>query len=140
MFPCPWCKKTLPELVRRCPSCQADLSLVFDYVVGLEGGLSRAEQMTRQGRLDEAVWAYLEVLDVDPENPEAKRQIGRVAAAVRNFDSRPHRREAEEGWGKGIWLVIVLAALLLGVAVGIQVERWRTPSTENTSTEMNEGE
>src|SRR5205085_1090944 len=37
--------------------------------------------------------AYLEVLEVDPDNETARRQVGRVAAAVRQFDRlAPGRR------------------------------------------------
>src|SRR5262245_33620296 len=134
MLPCPACKKKLPELARECPFCRADLALLYDYVAGLSLGLVRAEQMTREGRLAEAVWAYLDLLDVDPENVEARRQVGRVASAVRNFDSRPRRRDQEE-WGKGIWLVIVLAALVLGFALGMQAEQWRVRNAVSQKTD-----
>ncbi len=92
---CPQCNKNLLEIVARCPSCQADLSLLMDYVSHLQGGLDRAENLTRDGKLDQAVWAYLEVLEVDPDNPSARRQVGRVATAVRQFDvTAPGRRWA----------------------------------------------
>src|SRR5205085_5386333 len=90
---CPQCSKPLRELVRRCPSCQADLDLLVDYVSHLQGGLQRAENLTRSGELGQAFWAYLEVLEVDPDNAAAKRQVGQVAAAVRQFDGvAPGRR------------------------------------------------
>jgi hypothetical protein len=93
MLTCPMCKKGLDGVVRECPRCRADLSLLFDHVGHLEDGLARAEVLTRQGELGEAVWAYLEVLEVDPENPIARRQVGRVATAVRQFDrTAPGRR------------------------------------------------
>lgn len=135
MLPCPWCKKKPPALARECPTCHADLSLLHDYVVGIAASLERAESMTREGRLAEAVWAYLDVLDVDPENAEARRQVGRVAAAVRNFDSQPRRRPGQEEWGKGIWMAIVLAALLLGFGLGMLAEHWWTPPVAAKTTE-----
>src|SRR5262245_31305538 len=93
MLTCPLCKKTAQTLERKCPTCQAYLSLLVGYVGHLAGGLAHAEHMTRAGRLDEAVWAYLEVLEVDPDNAEARQQVGRVVAAVRQFDeSAPSRR------------------------------------------------
>ena len=64
---CPQCKKPLRELVRRCPSCQADLDLLVDYVSHLNGGLERAENLTRAGELGQAFWAYMEILEVDPD-------------------------------------------------------------------------
>jgi hypothetical protein len=136
MLTCPMCKKTLSEDTRQCPRCSTDLSLLTDYVGHLQNGVSRADALTRQGELGEAVWAYLEVLEVDPDNAAARRQVGRVATAVREFDRAiPSRR-----WLKRIarearfrhWLnirlglaiipwtywVIFLAALALFFALG----------------------
>jgi len=98
MLQCPQCTKPLRELARRCPTCQADLELLVDYVGHLQGGLERAENLTRAGELGEAVWAYLAVLEVDPDNPAARRQVGQVATAVRQFDHvTPGRR-----WANGL--------------------------------------
>jgi hypothetical protein len=95
---CPQCSKPLRELVRRCPSCQADLDLLVDYVSHLQGGLDRAESLTRAGELGQAVWAYLEILEVDPDNAAAKKQVGQVATAVRQFDlAAPGRKWANQG-------------------------------------------
>jgi hypothetical protein len=93
MLNCPMCKKAVPENSRFCPRCSTDLSLLSDYVNHLHVGLERAEDLTRQGQLGEAVWAYLEVLEVDPENSTARKQVGAVATAVRQFDrAAPGRR------------------------------------------------
>ena len=44
------------------------------------------------------MWAYLEVLEVDPDNAAARRQVGQVATAVRQFDfTAPGRR-----WAQGL--------------------------------------
>src|SRR5471030_3119470 len=95
---CPQCTKPLREFTRRCPSCQADLDLLVDYVSHLQGGLQRAENLTKAGELGQAIWAYLEVLEVDPDNPEARKQIGQVVTAVRQFDTIiPGRR-----WANGL--------------------------------------
>ena len=111
---CPQCTKALAELTRECPYCKADLDLLVDYVGQLHSGLERAERLTREGELGQAVWAYLAVLEVDPDNAEARRQVGQVATAVRQFDrSAPGRR----------WL-----ARVRGEAAdddpGAQVARW----------------
>src|SRR6516162_7348409 len=66
MLKCPQCTKPLRELSRHCPTCKADLDLLVDYVSNLQGGLERAESFVRAGELAQAVWAYLEVLEVDP--------------------------------------------------------------------------
>jgi hypothetical protein len=139
MLTCPMCKNGLRSLERECPRCRADLSLLVDYADHLDVGLARAEERTRAGDLAGAVWAYLEVLEVDPDNPEAKRQVGRVATVVRQFDrTAPGRRWLNRlrqaaarpaGWGLpaavlwGAWVLTVLAALLLGFALGSQAER-----------------
>src|ERR1700751_1411872 len=95
---CPQCKKPLRELVRRCPSCQADLDLLVDYVTHLQGGIERAESLTKSGELGQAVWAYLEILEVDPDNAAAKKQVAQVATAVRQFDrAAPGRQWLSRG-------------------------------------------
>jgi hypothetical protein len=116
---CPQCNKVLVELTRRCPSCQADLDLLVDYVSHLQGGLERAENLVRAGELAPAVWAYLEVLEVDPDNAAARRQVSQVAAAVRQFDSSaPGRRWLASMRPAGAWgsrtLSIVMAIALAG--------------------------
>jgi hypothetical protein len=126
---CPQCNKPLIELTRQCPTCRADLDLLVEYVTGLEGSLTRAEQLTRAGELGPAVWAYLEVLEVDPDNPLARQRVGQVATAVRQFDrTAPGRR-----WVQGLpptvdgdripfvtWLRrgVIVAALLVAFALG----------------------
>jgi hypothetical protein len=131
---CPQCTKPLAGLTKRCPSCMADLDLLVEYVNQLEEGLKRAETFTRAGELDEAVWAYLAVLEVDPDNAAARRQVGRVATAVRQFDrTAPGRRwlshvRGEDGddvasrlarWMRNAFIVlVVLLAFLLGYGWG----------------------
>src|SRR5262245_12273410 len=93
MLKCPMCRELLPDDARKCKKCQTDLSLLADYVSHLRSGLQQAELMTRAGELGEAVWAYLAVLEVDPDNETARRQVGKVATAVRQFDrAAPGRR------------------------------------------------
>jgi hypothetical protein len=131
---CPQCTKPLTELTKRCPSCMADLDLLVEYVNQLEEGLKRAEMFTRAGELDEAVWAYLAVLEVEPDNATARRQVGRVATAVRQFDrTAPGRRwlshvRGEDGddmvsrmarWMRNAFIVlVVLLAFMLGYGWG----------------------
>src|SRR5262245_45270825 len=153
MLSCPLCKKKVPPLERECPSCHADLSLLADYVGHLTGGLDRAEALTRAGQLDEAVTAYLEVLEVDPDNAIARRQVGRVVTAVRQFDNvarsrrwlkqlrrRTRFRRWLASWDEGhsvrapiIWLSILL---LLGALFGLGYylgQRAAASSVESTS-------
>src|SRR5215471_13105650 len=93
MMTCPMCKKKLPGLEKECGNCKTDVSLLVDYVENLQVGLGRAEALTKAGELGEAVWAYLEVLEVDPDNRKAREQVGQVVTAVRQFDkAAPGRR------------------------------------------------
>jgi hypothetical protein len=110
--------------------------LLIDYNDHLQIGLERAEERTRAGQLGEAVWEYLQVLEVDPDNPIARKQVGQVAAAVRQFDraapgrvwlERLRRREHFRRWMEATltdrstrWLTLAVALLLLlaGVAAG----------------------
>src|SRR3954465_3844698 len=92
MLKCPMCRDLLPDDMRKCRKCQTDLSLLSDYVSHLREGLTQAETRTRAGELGEAVWAYLAVLEVDPDNATARRQVGKVVTAARQFDSTAPRR------------------------------------------------
>jgi hypothetical protein len=129
---CPQCNKPLRELTRRCPSCQADLDLLVDFVSHLRGSLDRAEDLTKAGELGQAVWAYLEILEVEPDNAVAKKKVAQVATAVRQFDmTAPGRRwlsEGRDGAGQTKpvpnWLtylglsVLILAAFTIGYILG----------------------
>ncbi len=131
---CPQCNKVLTDLTRTCPFCKADLELLVEYVRNLQGGLERAERLTRAGELGQAVWEYLAVLEVDPDNPIARRQVGRVVTAVRQFDRwSPRRRwlRNRPSFGEwlatltpaallevGLWLLLMLAAFSVGYYVG----------------------
>jgi hypothetical protein len=152
--PNPTCRKTIATLERECPRCRADLSLLVDYVDHLQDGLTRADALTRAGELGEAVWAYLGVLEVDPDNAMARRQIGHVATAVRQFDqAEPGRRwmskvrrqarlrnwthslAGEAGTGfltMALWVVVVLGALIVGYALGFTAgQQHPQPPDEN---------
>lgn len=156
MLTCPMCRKTVRSLARECPTCQADLGILVDYLGELDGTLQQAEDKTRAGKLGEAVWAYLEILEVDPDNPAARKQVAQVVTAVRQFDELlPGRRWVDtlrrqaywRGWKEDLreltprgWLSIVAAGLLLvvtllvgyswGFAVGRASLEPETPSTE----------
>ena len=128
MLQCPQCAKPLRELSRRCPSCQADLDLLVDYVGNLQSGLERAESLVRLGELGQAVWAYLEVLEVDPDNAPARKQVSQVATAVRQFDHvTPGRRWANNlpplpptrpAWPAWLRWTLVGTAIVLAFSAG----------------------
>src|SRR4051812_28743177 len=140
MIKCPMCREMLPDNARQCRKCQTDLTLLSDYTSHLRDGLSRAESSTRAGELGEAVWAYLTVLEVDPDNATARRQVGKVVTAVRQFDQTAkgrvwlkklqkqtrfrrwlaHWNEGDGGsiWGNLFWFLLVLGALMLGYWYG----------------------
>ena len=135
MLKCPMCRDLLPDDMRKCRKCQTDLSLLSDYVSHLREGLAQAEARTKAGELGEAVWAYLAVLEVDPDNTTARRQVGKVVTAVRQFDQtapgrrwlrRCTRRAAgtagccrdQEGEGSPLWGWAVVPACFFGSVVG----------------------
>ena len=128
---CPQCNKPLRELVRRCPSCQADLDLLVDFVSHLRGGLERAQDLTKAGELGQAVWAYLAILEVDPDNAAAKKQVSQVATAVRQFDSAASSRAlldrngmpTKAAWRKSkliyaVWGIVLLVVFAVGYLFG----------------------
>ena len=142
MLKCPMCEKAVPEHEKLCGKCGTDVSLLVNYVDDLEESLRRAEGMTRRGELGDAVWKYLEVLEIDPDNSVARRQVGRVATAVRQFDSKaPGRRwfkklQKQNRWRRWIshvnnetdltawltnvfWVILVLSALVFGYLWGL---------------------
>jgi len=151
MLSCPMCKKKLPGTEKKCTYCKTDVSLLVDYVDNLRDGLKRAQQLTKQGELGDAVWEYLEVLEVDPDNATARRQVGKVATAVRQFDqTAPGRRwqkklkrqtawrrflanvssDGDGGWiGQALVFVLVLSALIIGYVLG-----WTFPPTRPAPT------
>jgi hypothetical protein len=158
MLTCPMCKKSVRLESRECPTCRTDLSLLVEYVDHLEEGLERAEALTRAGELGEAVWAYLAVLEVDPDNAEARRQVGQVAAAVRQFDRiavgrrwmdklrrRARFRHWAESWGRdgqgNLWvavalgLTLALAALAVGWALGARTALGPPPAEHPAATD-----
>ncbi len=155
MLTCPMCKKKLRGLEKECQNCRTDVSLLVHYVTDLRDGLARAEALTRAGELGEAVWAYLAVLEVDPDNATARRQVGQVATAVRQFDqTAPGRRWRKKlqqqtrfrrwlaHWdpeGEGLsnllslllWGLCVSGALILGYFIGAH----STSPPDNTTPE-----
>lgn len=144
MLTCPMCKQRLRGLEKECSRCKTDVSLLVHYVENLQDGLVRADALTKQGELGEAVWAYLEVLEVDPDNATARRQVGQVVTAVRQFDmAAPGRRwfnrirretrfrrfaanikptdaDAVSMLNGMLWFTLVLSALVLGYLMGSQ--------------------
>ena len=122
---CPQCTKPLREITRRCPSCQADLDLLVDYVSHLQGGLAARRISIKAGELGQAIWAYLEVLEVDPDNPQSHAsRSARWSTAVRAVRHRRCRVGAGQ-WpaaavAEGAASVVALGDVLAGV-----VRRWR---------------
>jgi hypothetical protein len=101
----------------------------------MDDSVARAQARTKEGDLGEAIWAYLEVLEVDPDHAEARRQVGRVVRAVRQFDQTAFKRwRARMRWqarfrklpgepaGPIAWVKVAVAILLLGatLALGFQ--------------------
>lgn len=125
MVTCPNCKKDLVAGTITCSRCKADLGLLVHYMNDVEQHLGKAESALQAGDLGEATWAYLQILELDPENATAKRQISKVATAIRQFDEA--KRTGQQtmfllGIGAAaVALVIALALLVGGFMLG---SRW----------------
>ncbi len=124
MLTCPLCKKVIEPVAAHCPRCQTDLSLLCEVRDRVGEGLARADACLKAGSLDGAVWAYLEVLEVDPDNPLARQQVARVVTAVRHFEQvapsrrwlrRLERRERRRRRLNEVGKILVYAALLATV-------------------------
>jgi hypothetical protein len=112
--------------------------LLVDYVSHLQGGLERAENLVKAGELGQAIWAYLEVLEVDPDNPVARKQISQVVTAIRQFDTIMPGRRFAHGLPPQLpktpmpwwyWLIIigaVIAAFGIGLAAAHVEWEWPT--------------
>ena len=128
----------------------------------MQEGLVRAELLTKAGELGEAVWAFLEVLEVDPDNATARRQVGQVVTAVRQFDNAaPGRRWLKKlqrqtrfrrwasGWTSedaatwltwGFWFVAIVAAVVLGFFLGQNMRNCAAGSKRSTAGQPEAGE
>jgi hypothetical protein len=152
MLTCPMCKKSLRTMARECPSCRTDLSLLVDFHENQDDSLKRAEERTRSGDLGEAIWAYLEVLEVDPDNPTARKQVGRVVRAIRQFDQIAYKRWRQRqrkqarsrpwieeipinlSWLRIGMLVLLLAAILfVGFRWGYEVGQEKPAESTHTT-------
>ena len=154
MLTCPMCKKKLPGMDKKCGNCKTDVSLLVNYVENLRDGLKRAEILTKQGALGDAVWEYLEVLEVDPDNAAARKQVGKVATAVRQFDqTAPGRRWQKKmqrqnafrrmfanwggdgesaGWANIFWPIVVICAMVVAYFIGNWVALHSVPAPSST--------
>lgn len=107
---CPMCKKALEARTNPCPRCRTDLRLLVDYMSNLDEHLTKADEALKRGELGDAVWAYLNVLETDPDHAVAKRQVSKVATAVRQFDEAKRTgRNALVMFGA----VLTIAAILI---------------------------
>jgi hypothetical protein len=134
-------------MARECPSCRTDLSLLVDFHENQDDSLKRAEERTKDGDLGEAIWAYLEVLEVDPDNPTARKQVGRVVRAIRQFDQIAYKRWRQRQRGQArarpwlddmpfsfTWLRITMAILLLAAVLFLGF-RWGYHVAQRGSTD-----
>jgi uncharacterized protein YdbL (DUF1318 family) len=128
------CKKSLPSPTPQCPRCRADLSLLVAFMSNLDEHLLKAEAAMKAGELGEAVWAYMNVLETDPEHPVAVRQVRQVATAVRQFDEArrtSHRTMFLFGIGAVLALFVLLGSMFgAGFWIGKHFSGLRSISTQ----------
>src|SRR6516162_7620657 len=118
MLTCPLCKTEVPDQAPRCPRCQTDLSLLANFVTDLKTLLETADAHRRAGELAAAVETYLDVLDVDPANAEARAALGPVLRGIRAAEriDRPRERGLS-----AFQFVLLIATLLIAFALGFQI-------------------
>jgi hypothetical protein len=153
------CKKRLRGVEMECGNCRTDVSLLVAYVNNLRDGLVAAEKHTKAGELAEAVWAYLAVLEVDPDNPVARDQVGKVATAVRQFDEvTPGQRWLKKlrkgGWFRNwlggdednggylsyvMWFVIFCSLLMIGYFIGVYTTLPKMTKVETNGEQTEKG-
>ena len=111
MLTCPLCKAEVPDATPRCPRCQADLSLLANFVNDLSTLLEKADAHRRAGEIAPAVQAYLDVLEVDPANAVARDALGPVLRAMRTAErvSRTQQRIATAAFAVLILGIIAIA-------------------------------
>jgi hypothetical protein len=126
------CKKALEPRTNPCPRCRTDLKLLVDYMSNLDEHLTKADEALKRGELGDAVWAYLNVLETDPDHATAKRQVSKVATAVRQFDEAKRTgRNTNVMFGAGIVVALLLllgGTFYLGYQFGTKGEATSTSS------------
>jgi hypothetical protein len=88
------CRREVEDATTMCPGCRADLALLSGLVKETASLLERAERLRQEGQLAPAVLAYLDVLEVDPANPDARAALGPVLRAIRT----PGRESRRSVW------------------------------------------
>src|SRR5437016_4783341 len=117
MVTCPLCKAELPDATPRCPRCQADLSLLSGFVTDLKALLDKADAHRRAGEVAPAVQAYLNALEIDPANAEARTALGPILVALRSIAPRSALHPAA-------WLVAGAGIATAAFAGGIWAARY----------------
>lgn len=106
---CPMCRREVESGTAACPTCRADLSLLSGLSSDVDKLLAKANQLRQDGQLAPAVQAYLDALDVDPGNDEARAALGPVLRAI--------RVPAPET-GRGSWMLAGAAIAAAAFAAG----------------------
>ncbi len=115
MLTCPLCKKAVAIPARTCPRCQADLSLLTELMADVQKLVARAEGHRKAGELAASVQAYLEVLEVDPTNADARAALGPVLLAVQTAHRVANSRPEPIGLVPMVaTLALAAVALILG--------------------------
>lgn len=114
------CKAELAESATRCNRCQADVSLLSQFISGTSASLARADEHRRRGELAAAVQGYFDVLDVDPANVEARAALGPILRAIPSLNRLKNNLPISVGW-----LVLCgVAIFVAGIALGIWIARY----------------
>jgi uncharacterized protein YbaR (Trm112 family) len=122
MLTCPLCKTELAVTAPRCPRCQTDITLLADFVTDLKTLLDKADTHRRAGEIAPAVQAYLDVLEVDPANAEAREALGPVLRAMRTINVLG---QTKQRFAVGLFAVLVLGIAAIAFMAGFAWNTWR---------------
>jgi hypothetical protein len=111
---CPVCRTEFRGGEITCSLCRADLGLLSHFMNDVRTQLDRADQLRQDGQLAPAVQAYLDVLEVDPANAEARAALGPILRAVRV----PQSKSAAM-----LWMITGAAIAAISFAAGYWLAR-----------------
>ena len=111
---CPQCKIELTGRPSQCPRCRTDLSLLADLMSEVEILRTKAHDAKSSGKIGPAIEAYLQMLEIDPTDAEAREAVGESVRAIRTVLKLETKSRSRAVW----WWVAIGIAATLGIFIG----------------------